>query len=73
MIHFGPCDYSLAVGNPGQKASPEMKKKRREVFETALRKGVCPRVIISSFEQAREFIDMGVRDFCVGSDLSSLY
>ena len=73
MVHFGPCDYSLTVGKPGTKGSPEIKQKNRDVIELALKKGVRPRVIINSYEEAREFIEMGVRDFCVGSDLRTLY
>jgi len=73
MVHFGPCDYALTVGKPGQKASSEIKGKQREMFEVALKKGVRPRVIINSYEEAKEYFDMGVRDFCVGSELGTLY
>jgi len=73
MLHFGPGDYSLTVGLVGQKSGPEMKKKQREVFEKAMKKGVRPRVIINSVEEAKDFFAMGVRDFCVGSDLGTLY
>ena len=73
MVHFGHCDYSLSVGKIGQKGDPEMKKKQKEVFEVAIKNGVRSRVIINSFEEAREYFDMGVRDFCVGSDLGTLY
>lgn len=73
MVHFGPCDYSLTVGKIGQKGGPEMKKKQREVFEFAIKKGLRPRVIINSYEDAKEYFEMGVRDFCVGSDLGTLY
>jgi len=73
MVHFGPCDYSLTAGKAGQKGSPEVKRKQREMIEKALRKGVRPRVIINSCEAAKEYIDMGVRDFCIGNDLNSIY
>jgi 2-keto-3-deoxy-L-rhamnonate aldolase RhmA len=73
MLHFGPCDYTLTVGMVGKKSGPEMKKKHKEIFEKAIKKGVRPRVIINSFEDAQEYLDIGVRDFCVGSDLGNLY
>jgi 2-keto-3-deoxy-L-rhamnonate aldolase RhmA len=73
MLHFGPCDYSLTVGKVGQKGSPEMKKKQKEVFGRAIKKGVRPRVIVNGFEEAKEYMDIGVKDFCVGSDLGTLY
>ena len=43
------------------------------MIELALKNGVRPRMIINSYEEAKEFVDMGVRDFCVGSDLRTLY
>jgi hypothetical protein len=39
-------------------------------FTAALEKGVAPRVEIGGFEQAKPYIDMGVRHFCVGWDTS---
>ncbi|MFC2014853.1 HpcH/HpaI aldolase/citrate lyase family protein [Chloroflexota bacterium] len=73
MVHFGPSDYSLSVGKPGAGKSPEVQKQHRYVIETALKKEVRPRVVIDSYEGAQEYIDMGVRDFCIGNDLGTLY
>jgi 2-keto-3-deoxy-L-rhamnonate aldolase RhmA len=73
MIHFGPNDYALSIGKPGKSKSPEVQKKNRLVIETALKKGVRPRVVIDSYEEAKEFADMGVQDFCVGNDLNIIY
>ncbi|UCC16536.1 MAG: hypothetical protein JSU58_09235 [Dehalococcoidales bacterium] len=73
MVHFGPSDYSLSVGRPGAGNTAEVKKQHRYVIETALKKGVRPRVVIDNYEQADEYADMGVRDFCVGNDLGILY
>lgn len=73
MIHFGPCDYSLTVGKPGHKGSTEMMKVQKQVLERALKKGIRARVIINSFDDAQEWYDIGVRDFCVGNDLGTLY
>jgi len=73
MVQFGPCDYSVSIDKPGQMKSPEMQRKERDMIELALKKGVHPRVEINSYEQAKEFIDMGVRHFCIGWDLLTLY
>ncbi len=73
MVQFGPCDYSISLGKPGQAGSPEVQKLERDMIELALKKGVAPRVEIDSFEQAKPFIDMGVRHFCIGTDLSVIY
>jgi hypothetical protein len=43
------------------------------VFETALRMGVPPRAEINSADEAKYFLDMGVRHFCIGTDINILY
>jgi 2-keto-3-deoxy-L-rhamnonate aldolase RhmA len=73
MVHFGPSDYSLSIGKIGQEKSPEVQKVHRTIIEKALKKGVRPRVVIGSYEEAHPYLDMGVRDFCVGNDLGVLY
>ncbi len=73
MVQFGPCDYSVSLGKLGHARTPEIQSKQREMIELAIKKGVYPRVELSSFEQAREYIDMGVRHFCIGDDLVILY
>jgi len=73
MVQFGPCDYSISIGKLGQAQSPEIQKVQRDMIELALKKGVQPRVEIGSFEQAKEYIDMGVRHFCIGTDLVTIY
>ena len=73
MVQFGPGDYSITVGTPGQRTNPEVQKAHRDMIEMALKKGVHPRVEINSFEQAKEYIDMGVRHFCIGWDLRIIY
>jgi len=54
-------------------SSPEIQRKQKYVIELALKKGVHPRVEIDDFEKAREFIEMGVRHFCIGWDLFTIY
>ncbi len=71
MVQFGPCDYSISIGKPGQWS--EVRKFERDMIELALKKGVHPRAEIDSFEEAKKYIDMGVRHFCIGIDLSIIY
>ncbi len=73
MVHFGPNDYALSIGKPGQGKSAGVQKVHRRVIEAALKKGVRPRVVIDSYEEAAEYAAMGVKDFCIGNDLSVLY
>ncbi len=73
MVHFGPSDYSLSVGKIGQDKSLEVQRVHRKVIETALKTKVRPRVVVGTHEEARQYFDMGVRDFCVGNDLGILH
>lgn len=73
MVHFGPSDYSLSVGKIGKSGSSEVHEVALYVIKTALNKGVRPRVVIRNYEEALEYWELGVRDFCVGNDLSILY
>ena len=73
MVQFGPADYSMSIGIPGQWDRPEVKDAERRTIEAALKMGIAPRVEIKEFEQAAPYIDMGVKDFCLGTDLEVIY
>lgn len=72
MVQFGPADYSISIGKPGQMGDPEVQGAHMKMIELARKKGVHPRVEIGSYEQAKRFIDMGVRHFCIGWDTAVL-
>jgi 2-keto-3-deoxy-L-rhamnonate aldolase RhmA len=73
MVQWGPSDYSMSIGRPGARNTPEVKAVERRVFETALRMGVPPRAEIGSVDQARYYLDMGVSHFCLSTDIRILY
>ena len=73
MVQFGPSDYSMSIGIPGNEEHPDVKKAERYVIETALKMNVLPRVEISTFEQAKPYMEMGVKDFCIGWDVEVMY
>jgi 2-keto-3-deoxy-L-rhamnonate aldolase RhmA len=73
MIQWGPSDYSMSIGRPGGRNEPEVKAVERRVFETALRMGVPPRAEIGSLDQAKYFLDLGVRHFSLSTDMTILY
>jgi 4-hydroxy-2-oxoheptanedioate aldolase len=73
MIQFGPGDYSMSIGVPGQFNHPRVREAEKYVIETALAAGVQPRAEISEPEQAERYLEMGVRHFNIGSDMSILY
>ena len=73
MVQFGPSDYSMSIGKPGQGRSDEVREVEKYVIETSLKKGVQPRAEISSPDQAKRYLDMGVRHFSIGTDVGILY
>ena len=73
MIQWGPADYSMNIGRSGERDHPEVKTAEKLVFEKAIKAGVPPRAEISHPDQAKYYLDMGVRNFSLGVDLTILF
>jgi 4-hydroxy-2-oxoheptanedioate aldolase len=73
MIQFGPGDYSMSIGVPGQFSHPKVREAEKYVIETALAMGIHPRAEIDHPSQAERYLEMGVRHFCIGNDMQILY
>ena len=73
MVQWGGADFSMSIGRAGERNHPEVIAARNKVFETAVKMGVPPRAEIQSPDQAKEYLDMGVRHFSIGTDVSILY
>ena len=73
MVQFGPGDYAMSIGIPGEKTHPDIRNAERIVISTALQKGIVPRAEVDSVDKALEYMDMGVRHFSIGNDMRILY
>ncbi len=77
MVQFGPCDYAMSIGLPGQFAHPKVKEAELKTIKTALKVGARPRAEIGSIdnleENAQKYIDLGVRDFSLPPNASVQY
>ena len=73
MVQFGGSDYSMSLGLTGQRNHPDVKKAERKTIETALKKGLHPRVELADITQAAPYLEMGVKHFCIGWDVSILH
>jgi len=77
MVQFGPGDYSLSLGYPGQRNHPKVKEAELKTIKTALEKGIRPRVEIGSIyyklEDIQKYLDLGVRDFNLPSEGKIIY
>jgi 4-hydroxy-2-oxoheptanedioate aldolase len=73
MVQFGPSDYSVSMGRPGHGGDPDIQATQREMIARALDAGVHPRVEIGNWEQAQGYLELGVRHFCIGWDIRTLF
>ena len=72
MVQFGPNDYSVSLGKPGQGFTPDIEKVHKQMIKMALAKGIAPRVEINSPDEAKPYIEMGVHHFCMGWDTTNI-
>jgi 4-hydroxy-2-oxoheptanedioate aldolase len=73
MVQFGPADYAMSIGHAGDWGHPDVRAAERFAIETALKKGIHPRVEIREPAQAEPYIEMGVKHFCMGWDVGILH
>jgi 2-keto-3-deoxy-L-rhamnonate aldolase RhmA len=73
MIQWGPADYSMSVGRAGERRAPEIREIECKVYQTCLRMGIPARAEIHSVEDARYYLDLGVRHFNLSSDFNILF
>lgn len=72
MIQFGPSDYAMSIGLPGQGAHQRVKDAEKYVIETSHARGIPARAEIRDAAGAGPYLSMGVRHFCVGWDVRIL-
>jgi len=73
MVQFGPSDYSVSIGLPGETQHPKVREAELKMMKTALKMDVAPRAEIGSPEAAQKYIELGVRNFSIGTDVSVLH
>lgn len=73
MVQFGPADYSMSLGIPGEWSDPRVREAEKHVIATSLKMGIAPRAEISHPDEAKRYLDMGVKHFCIGADVSILF
>jgi 4-hydroxy-2-oxoheptanedioate aldolase len=68
VVVFGPSDYSISIGLPGQTRHPRVLDARRKVVKAAFRLNVAPMITCNTIDQVRECLEMGVRLLSLGGD-----
>lgn len=72
MVQFGGSDYSMSIGQTGNRTHADVRKAELKTIEAALKRGIHPRVEIAEPEQAGPYIELGVKHFCIGWDVGIL-
>jgi len=72
MIQFGPADFSMSMGVDVSVNADAIRAAEEKCIKTALKYGVRPRAEIMKPQQAKRYIELGVRDFNIGGDLWNL-
>ena len=72
MVQFGASDFSMSIGKTGQYGHPDVLAAETETIQTALKKGLHPRIELRDPSQAGRYLEMGVKHFCIGWDVRIL-
>lgn len=73
MVQWGGADFSVNVGHPREMNHPDVVKAQERTFLTAIKMGVPPRAEIQTADEAKKYLDWGVRHFSVGTDITILH
>ena len=68
MTQWGPSDFGFSRGTPNLGSTPEITRFEELVIAKSIEHGVPPRIEIGEVEQAKRYVDLGVRHFCIGWD-----
>jgi 2-keto-3-deoxy-L-rhamnonate aldolase RhmA len=71
MVQFGPADYSMSIGKA--RSDPEVDEAETYMIKTALKMGVAPRAEINSPQEAEAYLNLGVKHFCLGTEVTIIY
>jgi len=72
MVQFGPADYSVSIGLPGDMMNPKVREAELKTIKTALKLDVAPRAEIFRPKDAKRYVELGVRNFSLGTDVGIL-
>jgi len=72
MVQFGPSDFSIAIGHPGEGyRNAQITEAMERSYQAAKRRGIRIRAECS-VEEMQKWIDLGCKDFCIGSDTATI-
>lgn len=72
FIQWGPADYAMSTGIPGEVSHSSVTSAERRVLKACQAAGVAARAEISTPAEAAPYLEFGVRHFCIGYDLVAI-
>ncbi|HYB03671.1 MAG TPA: aldolase/citrate lyase family protein [Nitrososphaerales archaeon] len=69
MIQFGPSDFSMSLGFPGQTTHPKVVEASENTIKMSLKYDKHPRIELPGVANAEKYLKLGVKDFCIGWDV----
>jgi len=69
VLMFGPADFSVLSGIPGQSGSPLVRDAKLKIAAAAHRSGINWGTSCGSIQDIRDTMEMGARFFCHGADI----
>ncbi len=73
MVQFGPRDYAMSIGLVGETRAAEVVEAQQHMITTALKMGVTPRAELNTPADAEKYLNLGVRHFCLGADVTTVF
>lgn len=68
MTQWGPGDFGFSRGEPDMMSTPAITPFEERVIARSIELGIAIRAEISEPDEARRYVDLGVRHFCIGWD-----
>ena len=63
----------MSIGRPGDWHAPDIREVEKRVIEASLKAGIPPRAEINRVDDAKYYLDLGVRHFSLGTDILILH
>ena len=73
MIQWGPADYSMSIGRPSGWYDEDVRQVERDVLARCRNAGILARAEITDPTDTTYYVEQGVRDFCIGTDMNILF
>jgi 2-keto-3-deoxy-L-rhamnonate aldolase RhmA len=72
FIQWGPADYAMSIGMPGQVSHSSVTSAELRVLDACQAAGIAARAEINTPAEAALYVKLGVRHFCIGYDLIAI-